>query len=163
MHKRVKYGVIIAWATLFTGITIQESAGQSLNRPGKTEINILMEDGILLSSSIFLPGGRDKYPTVLVRTPYDKGKEEWIGKAFNMKGIAVVIQDVRGRFKSGGDFYPFLLERADGLQTLRWIREQPWSNGVVSGWGASYVGYTQWAISRLAQLSCTLSYRSEFV
>jgi predicted acyl esterase len=109
MQKRVKYGLIIAWATLFTGISVQESAGQSLNRPGKTEINILVEDGIQLSS--------------------------------------VVIQDVRGRFKSGGDFYPFLLERADGLQTLRWIRKQPWSNGVVSGWGASYVGYTRWAIS----------------
>ena len=33
------------------------------------------------------------------------------------------------------------------LQTLRWIREQPWSDGTVAGWGGSYVGYTQWAIS----------------
>ena len=55
-----------------------------------------------------------------------------------MFGIAVVLQDVRGKNKSAGDYYPFINERSDGLQTLRWIREQPWSDGIVAGWGGSY-------------------------
>lgn len=106
-----------------------------------------MTDGVLLSTDIYLPKKKGKCPAVLVRTPYNKYAEQWMGKAFGMFGIAVVIQDVRGKFKSGGDYYPFINERADGLQTLKWIRKQGWSNGTVAGWGASYVGYTQWAIS----------------
>ena len=117
------------------------------DKKGKTEINIAMVDGVILSTDLYLPGKKGKYPTVLVRTPYNKTAEEWMGKAFNMFGIAVVIQDVRGKFKSNGEYYPFINERADGLQTLRWIREQSWSDGTIAGWGSSYVGYTQWAIS----------------
>ena len=113
----------------------------------KNELKIPMSDGVSLSTNVFLPNGHKKFPTVLVRTPYDKFAEQWMGKAFNFFGIAVVVQDVRGRYKSEGQFYPFINERNDGLQTLRWIRNQKWSNGTVSGWGASYVGYTQWAIS----------------
>lgn len=115
--------------------------------PRQAEINIPMKDGITLSTSIFLPKRKGKYPTVLVRTPYDKNAEQWMGKAFNFLGIAVVIQDVRGKHKSGGEFYPFINERADGLQTLKWIRSQQWADGKVAGWGSSYLGYTQWSIS----------------
>jgi putative CocE/NonD family hydrolase len=114
---------------------------------GKMEVNIPMRDGTPLSTDIYLPHGKGKHPTVLVRTPYDKNAEAWMGKAFGLYGIVAVVQDVRGKFKSGGEYYPFLNERSDGLQTLKWIREQPWSDGTVAGWGGSYVGYTQWAIS----------------
>ena len=113
----------------------------------KNEVNIPMNDGISLSTSIFVPKGKGPFPAVLVRTPYSKYAEEWMGQAFNLFRIAVVLQDVRGKYKSEGEFYPFINEREDGLKTLRWIREQPWSNDVVAGWGGSYVGYTQWAIS----------------
>lgn len=106
-----------------------------------------MSDGTELATDVFLPRGNGKYPTVLVRTPYGKWQDAWMGKAFRFFRIAVVLQDVRGKNGSGGEFYPFINERSDGLQTLRWIRQQPWSNGSVTGWGGSYVGYTQWAIS----------------
>ena len=111
------------------------------------EVNITMSDGIMLSTDIYLPKFKRQCPAVLVRTPYNKSAEKWMGKAFGIFGIAVVVQDVRGKYKSGGEFYPFLNERADGLQTLRWIREQNWSDGTIEGWGGSYVGYTQWAVS----------------
>ena len=113
------------------------------------EINIPMSDGVHLATDVFLPKrkGKGEYPVVLVRTPYNKAAENWLGKAFGFFGIAVVTQDCRGKFKSEGEFYPFINERSDGLSTLRWIREQEWCNGVVAGWGTSYVGYTQWAIS----------------
>jgi len=113
----------------------------------KTEVFIPSGDSIRLATDVFLPSKEGKFPAVLVRTPYNKDAEQWMGKSFNMFGIAVIIQDVRGKYKSNGEFYPFTNEREDGLKTLKWIREQPWSNGTVAGWGASYVGYTQWAIS----------------
>jgi len=106
-----------------------------------------MNDGVLLNTSLFVPKGKGPFTTVLVRTPYSTYAEEWLGQAFNLFRIAVVLQDVRGKYRSGGEFYPFINEREDGLKTLRWIRNQPWSDGKVAGWGASYVGYTQWAIS----------------
>ncbi|MFO7671523.1 MAG: CocE/NonD family hydrolase, partial [Bacteroidales bacterium] len=111
------------------------------------ELNIPMTDGVLLSTDVYLPKTRKRCPTVLVRTPYGKYAEKWMGKAFGFFNIAVVVQDCRGRYKSGGEFYPFINERVDGLETLKWIREQPWSDGTVAGWGSSYVGYTQWAVS----------------
>ena len=114
---------------------------------GSSELRIPMDDGVLLATDIYLPKKQGRYPVVLVRTPYNKAAEQWMGKAFRLFGIAVVVQDCRGKFKSEGDFYPFINERSDGLATLRWIREQPWSDGIISGWGGSYVGYTQWAIS----------------
>lgn len=147
MKKQVSVLVIAALAAALTIIPTPTCRAQELNRPGKTEVSIAMDDGILLSTSVFLPGGKKKCPVVLVRTPYDKNAEEWMGKAFKMFGIGVVIQDVRGKNQSGGEFYPFVNERADGLNTLQWIRQQPWSNGTIAGWGGSYVGYTQWAIS----------------
>ncbi len=113
----------------------------------KTENEIIMSDGISLSTTVFIPKGKGKFPAVLVRTPYNKYAEEWMGQAFNLFRIAVVLQDVRGKHRSGGEYYPFINERRDGLETLRWIRKQPWSDGRVAGWGGSYVGYTQWAIS----------------
>ena len=113
----------------------------------KKTINIQMNDGVSLNTTLFVPKGKGSFPTVLVRTPYNSYAEEWMGQAFNLFRIAVVLQDVRGKYKSEGEFYPFINEREDGLQTLRWIRRQPWSDGTIAGWGGSYVGYTQWAIS----------------
>jgi len=113
----------------------------------KEDLEIPMADGIKLSTTIYIPKGKGPFPAVLVRTPYNKNNEEWMGQAFNLFRIAVVLQDVRGKYKSEGEFYPFINERADGLQTLRWIREQSWSDGMIAGWGGSYQGITQWAIS----------------
>jgi putative CocE/NonD family hydrolase len=59
----------------------------------------------------------------------------------------VVVQDCRGKFNSEGEFYAFRNERTDGLKTVAWIREQPWSNGKIAGYGSSYNTYTQWAVS----------------
>lgn len=125
----------------------EKNSAEKKDKSGKLTVDITMKDGVQLSTDIFLPKRKGKYPVVLVRTPYGKYAEEWVGKAFRIFKIAVVLQDVRGKNGSGGEFYPFINERADGLQTLNWIRKQPWSDGTVAGWGGSYLGYTQWAIS----------------
>ncbi|MBK9391298.1 MAG: CocE/NonD family hydrolase [Bacteroidetes bacterium] len=136
--------IIIA---LIVSFILLSCSGKDKPDPRKTEVKIKMSDGTELATDIFLPRGNGKYPVVLVRTPYGKWQDAWMSKAFRFFRIAVVLQDVRGKNGSGGEFYPFKNERSDGLQTLRWIRQQPWSNGNITGWGGSYVGYTQWAIS----------------
>lgn len=111
------------------------------------EVKIKMADGVELATDLYIPKGKKKFPTVLIRTPYNKQAEAQTAKGFRLFNIAVVVQDVRGKNASGGEFYPFANERSDGLETLRWIRKQPWSDGTVCGWGGSYLGITQWAIS----------------
>jgi putative CocE/NonD family hydrolase len=113
----------------------------------KLEFNIPMKDGTLLATDVYLPKTNSTFPVVLVRTPYDKNGIIDAAEKFVKHNIAVVAQDCRGRLKSGGEFYPFINERQDGLETLRWLRKQEWCNGKVGGWGGSYVGITQWAIS----------------
>jgi uncharacterized protein len=132
---------------IITGVVGLAFAAYKFYKAEKKEIKIQMNDGIQLNTTFYVPKGKGPFPTVLVRTPYSTYAEEWMGQAFNLFRIAVVLQDVRGKYKSEGEFYPFINEREDGLKTLRWIRNQPWSDGKVAGWGASYVGYTQWAIS----------------
>lgn len=134
----------------------QGSDTKNVPARGYQEVNIPMNDGVMLSTDVFIPKARKKYPAILVRTPYNKEAEKWMGKAFGLFGIAVVIQDVRGKFKSGGEYYPFVNERADGLKTLKWIREQSWSDGTVAGYGASYLGFTQWAVSDSLDFMTTL-------
>jgi uncharacterized protein len=113
----------------------------------KQELTISMSDGTKLATDIYLPKAGSTFPVVLVRTPYDKNGIKDAAEKFTKNNIAVVAQDCRGRLKSGGEFYPFINERKDGLETLRWLRNQEWYNGKVGGWGGSYVGITQWAIS----------------
>jgi putative CocE/NonD family hydrolase len=137
----------LATISVICSSLLNESCSQNKAEPGYQEVNIPMSDGVLLSTDIYIPKHAKQYPIVLVRTPYSKSAEKWMGKAFGIFGIGVVVQDVRGKYKSGGEFYPFINERSDGLQTLRWIRQQSWSSGVIAGWGGSYSGITQWAVS----------------
>ena len=53
-------------------------------------------------------------------------------------------QDVRGRYRSGGEFDPMRQEAADGYDAVEWAAGQPWSDGKVGMIGGSYVGLTQW-------------------
>ena len=84
----------------------------------RTERNVAvpMRDGTILYADVYLPDGRGPFPTLLERTPYNKesSSEITLGspKVYSQHGYAVVVEDVRGRFKSEGDFYPF---RDDGL------------------------------------------------
>jgi uncharacterized protein len=108
-----------------------------------------MRDGVELATDVYLPDGQGPWPAVLVRLPYDKnGRYCWmpfIARHFTERGYAFLPQDVRGKFRSGGEVNAFVHEVDDGYDTIQWITEQPWSNGDVGMWGDSYYGYTQWA------------------
>jgi len=108
-----------------------------------------MGDGVALSTDIYLPKAGGRFPAVLIRTPYDKSHPtgKTLGESFTSQGIAVVAQDCRGRHASEGEFYAFVNERKDGLDTLKWLRSQPWHNGKTGGALGSYNGYTQLAIA----------------
>ena len=108
-------------------------------------VPVPMRDGVRLSANVFRPGAPGRYPAVLQRTPYNKG--EAITPAFQSfvnHGYAVVVEDVRGRYKSGGRFEPINQEVDDGDDTLNWIARQPWSDGGVGMYGGSYLGIAQW-------------------
>ncbi len=98
-------------------------------------------------------------PTVLIRTPY--GRSGIIGLATGRvlaeRGFHVLLQSCRGTFGSGGTFQPMRYERDDGLDTIAWIKEQPWFNGTLFTYGPSYVGFTQWAILDAPEVSGALT------
>lgn len=101
---------------------------------------VLMSDHDSLATNIFLPAQEGKYPVVLMRTPYDKSQRQF-GEYFNKHGYIFIVQDVRGRVKSSGQFKDWSDEALDGLETINWITQQEWSNGQVGLIGSSYSGY----------------------
>jgi putative CocE/NonD family hydrolase len=100
-------------------------------------------DGVTLRADIYHPVGEGKFPTLLQRTPYDKNNGAEFGRRAAARGYLVVIQDVRGRYTSEGEWYPFKHETEDGFDTVEWAAALPTSNGKVGMWGGSYVGATQ--------------------
>lgn len=114
------------------------------------DVGVPMPDGVVLLGDLYRPAGSDgALPVVLIRSPY--GRAGIAGSVFAAplarRGLQIFIQSTRGTFGSGGEFRPFLHEKADGLATVGWLRVQPWCDGRVAMTGGSYLGHTQWAIA----------------
>ena len=112
-------------------------------------LRVPMPDGVELVADRYHPREPGRFPTILVRTPYQRKSP---GMAFLLRllakrGYNVVIQDVRGRFDSEGEFDVFAGEDADGRATMEWISDRPWFDGSLGLWGMSYLGYAQWAVA----------------
>ncbi|MDP9410708.1 MAG: CocE/NonD family hydrolase [Actinomycetota bacterium] len=107
-----------------------------------------MRDGTTLLSNVYRPAGDGEYPVLLTRLPY--GKDLPLGTSVldpikaAQAGYVVVVQDVRGRYRSEGKFVPFVSEYEDGYDTVEWAARLPGSNGSVGMYGLSYFGKTQW-------------------
>lgn len=109
---------------------------------------VAMRDGARLTTRVYLPEGHGPWPVILVRNPYNMWNVfDPIMRIFVRYGYAVVHQDVRGRFDSDGEWLPLLNERRDGLDTIDWILAQPWQDGNIGLWGASYLSAAQWAVA----------------
>jgi putative CocE/NonD family hydrolase len=103
-----------------------------------------MRDGVVLRADIYRPKAEGKFPVLLTRTPYNKSKDDVEdGMMFAARGYVTVIQDVRGRYSSEGEWYTFKNESHDGYDTVEWAAALPYSNGKVGMYGGSYVGATQ--------------------
>jgi len=127
--------------TGFTDVTIER------------DVELAMQDGVVLRSDIYRPKTNADLPVVLMRLPYDKrsaassfvqAHPSW----YASQGYIVVAQDVRGRYASDGEFYPFENETSDGVASIEWASKLPGSTGKVGMNGFSYMGQTQLLAAR---------------
>jgi len=115
----------------------------------RSDVMVPMRDGIQLAADIFLPAQEGKarsgrFPALLMRTPYGKDvRVAPFGRYFAAQGYVVVVQDVRGRYKSQGHWRPWYDDGRDGYDTAAWIGRQSWSDGGIGTLGTSYEGGTQ--------------------
>jgi uncharacterized protein len=113
----------------------------------KQTTSMYTRDGVRLDADIYRPDADEKFPVLLMRQPYGRAIASTVVYAhptwYAAHGYIVVIQDVRGRGTSGGEFQLFAHEIADGEDTINWAANLPGSNGTVGMYGFSYQGMTQ--------------------
>jgi hypothetical protein len=111
------------------------------------DVAVRMRDGVVLRADVWRPAASGRFPALVYRTPYDRRHvqdERSIVARAAERGYAVVVQDVRGRYGSDGEFEAYRNEGRDGHDTIEWAAAQPWSDGSVGTWGLSYPGAVQW-------------------
>lgn len=117
----------------------------------ENDVDVLMRDGVVLRANVFRPDGPGEYPGLFLRTPYGKPKGGF--DRFVRSGYVVVTQDSRGRYASDGDYVPFTVpdtgDAEDGYDSVEWVAQQPWCNGRVGTFGASYNAWLQWQLAKL--------------
>ncbi|MCY4528059.1 MAG: CocE/NonD family hydrolase, partial [Chloroflexi bacterium] len=116
----------------------------------EADVEATMRDGTVLRADVFRPDTSGKFPVILERTPYNKGADRFHEKGSKLaeRGFLYVIQDVRGRYGSEGEFMPGFfsgdhMDDVDGYDTVEWAASLPWSTGRVGTTGGSYDGWTQ--------------------
>jgi putative CocE/NonD family hydrolase len=131
----------------------------------KKEVSIAMRDGIKLFTAIYIPkDATEKHPILMIRTPYScspYGEQNFTPglwtrhwRYYARENYIIVIQDVRGRFMSEGEFVdirPFnpdkktnndIDEASDTYDTIDWlIKNISNNNGNVGVFGISYPGF----------------------
>ena len=128
------------------------------------DLIVTTRDGVGLATDVYRPKEGGPFPVLLERTPYDKSapsraertaaaaqprSRAEVALYFVQAGYAVVYQDCRGRYKSGGRFTKYLSEAEDGFDTCAWLLKQPWGNGRIGTFGLSYAAHTQAALGCL--------------
>jgi putative CocE/NonD family hydrolase len=139
----------MVWVALsLTLVSFPLSAtAQPENYSVTTDVAVPMRDGVKLRADVLRPKTGGPFPVLVYRTPYGKHnalKEYTTFRQAVLRGYAVVVQDVRGRYGSDGEFVAYQQEGHDGYDTIEWAATQPWSNGSVGTFGLSYPGAVQW-------------------
>jgi putative CocE/NonD family hydrolase len=125
------------------------------------DVAVPMRDGVLLRADVYRPDGEGPWPVIVARTPYSKTDHyelqflEPILAA--RRGFIAVVQDVRGRYASEGEFLPLVNEANDGADTIDWAAALPGSNGSVGMWGLSSLGNVQWQAASQQPAALTVS------
>jgi uncharacterized protein len=161
MFRRLRF---VPWVALLAAVVAWVGCGARASQapakagPGPYEVvvtkNVMvaMRDGVKLASDLYLPAkngqaAEGRFPTILERTPYNKdGSASW-ARLFASRGYVAIAQDVRGRYRSEGHWFPLRDDVADGYETAKWIGTQPWSDGGIGTVGTSYPGGTQHALA----------------
>jgi len=127
---------------------VAASAAESCSYTKADDVPTAMRDGTILRSNVFTPTAPGTFPVILLRLPYNKDLAQTYVYAspgfYASHCYIVVVQDVRGQYKSDGFFYTFRYEANDGYDTIEWAAKQPWSNGKIGTFGLSYPGAVQW-------------------
>lgn len=114
------------------------------------EIPLEGEDGIHLLGNLHRPvtkGGEPAAGTILMLCIYGRQLPEALtSRVFPPRGYNVLLVSTRGTFGSGGKMDPARTDVADGPRVVRWMRRQPWYTGTFATMGASFLGFTQWAL-----------------
>ncbi len=134
----------------------QRAADRAVARATKTKgggqsytqftTSVPMRDGATLCADVYQP--TQARATVLIRSPYGRGfpLDLLHARVFARHGYQVVVQSVRGRSGSTGEFRPVVNEAADGRDTVEWLRDQDWYTRQLATFGGSYLGLVQWAL-----------------
>ena len=120
----------------------------------EADVSAAMRDGTVLRADVYRPDAPGRYPVLLQRTPYSKDGENCVEQGHKLaeRGYVVVQQDVRGRYRSDGEFQPGFFsadhrDAEDGYDTVEWTAGLTWSTGKVGTFGGSYCGWTQWELA----------------
>lgn len=122
-------------------------------------VAVPMRDGTILRADIYRPNLDGRFPVVINRSPYDKSatldNTPAVLRCLAKRGYVGIVQDVRGRYASEGEFSP-MDEIDDGVDTVEWAAAQSWSTGKVGMYGISYNGLVQLsaAIGQAEHLTC---------
>ena len=144
MTLRQIRAIFLALLIVLIGLVANRTHAQTLYRVAIQQgVSVKMRDGVSLVADVYRPVSDDVFPVLLERTPYNRAGEIQTANQLCAHGYIVVVQDTRGRFGSGGEFYPFRNESADGYDTVEWAAKLEQSNGKVGMFGGSYVGATQ--------------------
>jgi putative CocE/NonD family hydrolase len=118
------------------------------------DLGVAMDDGAMLYLDVYRPALKGEaidgeWPVLLERSPYNKDRMSYsiAGRYFAQRGYVYVIQDVRGRWASDGEFEFLRNEADDGLITMQWLAEQPWCGDKIGTLGISYTTATQQALA----------------
>ena len=163
-NRPSRYMILIATTVLLAAsvLSVQEKFDIKANYD-KAEYMIPMRDGVKLYTQVYTPKDKSqKYPILLFRTPYSVGYYKpnnfrlYLGPNFDYarEGFIFVYQDVRGKFKSGGNFVVMKPHKAvkrgpqdtdessDTYDTIQWVLKNiPNHNGRAGQWGISYPGW----------------------
>jgi len=147
MTHRTKFLLVTLWAAAFGWAGGLRCVYGQKNAPSPQTVRVVMRDGVRLATDIYLPQGQGPFPVLFTRTPYGRVGHAGRVAKFVSAGVVCIVQDMRGRFESEGENLPFIGcgwgEHQDGVDTLEWIRRQPWCNGRVVTIGGSAGGITQ--------------------
>lgn len=104
-------------------------------------------DRVRLDADVYRPAAEGEFPILLMRQPYGRAIASTVVYAhptwYAAQGYIVVIQDVRGRGTSEGEFKLFAHEIEDGYDSVQWAANLTGSTGAVGMYGFSYQGMTQ--------------------
>ncbi|MEE9162379.1 MAG: CocE/NonD family hydrolase, partial [Candidatus Neomarinimicrobiota bacterium] len=136
----------LCFVSLFLALSLaaQAPVAETYSVTWQFNVKVPMRDGVKLSTDIVRPDSPQRFPVILIRTPYNKAGSRDTALYFAKHGYVVAAQDVRGRHDSEGEWEPFFHEPDDGFDAQQWAATQPWSNGEVVTWGDSYVAIVQW-------------------